>query len=472
MEVVAVNTTLVVSRKRARDDDGASAGSEISTKADGTSVLSGQRSPESGVEDKLLLEERETGLAQKESDPGKGILRVKQIKVSAAIIASESSYFKKLLGNGMKETDENVVSIRVTEEEVEAFEELIHYIYKEKFIRTEPHHLLKIVVAADKFQVNRAAIFCAELMLESEMTTESAVIYLDCPVELEVMASVKVAARGFLVNSFKEVLRHEEVLLKMPLSAIKSIFSSSELVVPSEDTVYTFLLKWASGKYLDQNEIRAVFRSELMCLIRFMHMSAPAIKQFAGSHLTDMRLAISTIVNALQFKTNSPHTPVSDWNYEKRFYLVRPVKIVNLDPFPGAAVYLDLSLQDCLRMTIPGKNIIDSEMFWFAGFWLTVKAIARIDPATKSPSSLGLFLAIHPFTRPSINAEIAFSVRQMPSEDYITKDKIINTTFASDKVCGNYNVFQCSWAQLTGEASPFVIGGRIYIRVEVKIKQP
>lgn len=91
--------------------------------------------------------------------------------------------------------------------ESEALEELIHYIYKEKFMRTDPPHLLNILVASDKYQVNKVAKFCVESMLNSEITTESAILYLNCRVASEGMDSVKLLARNFLVKNFYQVAR-------------------------------------------------------------------------------------------------------------------------------------------------------------------------------------------------------------------------------------------------------------------------
>lgn len=422
----------------------------------------------------MLQEEGETELARKELgnvateiEPAKDILRVKEISVSSVIVASESPYFLKLFCNGMKESGQNIVSMRVTEIEAEALEELIHYIYKEKFKRTDPHHLLNILVASDKYQVNKAAKFCVESMLNSEITTESAILYLNCPVALEAMEAVKLVARNFLVKNFYQVARNEETLLKMPLSAIRAIFGSSELVVLNEDYVFSFLLKWACENY-PENERGFLFSRVLVNLIRFPHMSVKGLSIVGMCPLlTNKTQVIFIITNALLYKSNTSHRPVSHWNYHHRVYLRRPINVTALDPFAEIHAYMDINLHHLL-VSKPGSNTIDSESFMFNGFRFTVRADTRFDPASNSPTSVGLFLVVHEFTRPTVNVQISFAVRRKPADEFFTTLQFNNSLVSGSKL-GHDDGFKCPWAQLTGEESPYVIGGKIYIRVRVRV---
>lgn len=260
--------------------------------------------------------------------------------------------------------------------------------------------------------------------------------------------------------------RNEEALLRMPLSAIRAIFGSSDLVVLNEDYVFHFLLKWASENY-PENERSLIFGRVLVHLIRFPHMSVKGLSIVGMCPLlTNNTQVISIITNALLYKSNTSHRPVSLWNYNQRLYHRRPINVQALDPFAEIHAYMDFDL-DHLLASKPGSNAIDSESFMFNGFRFTVRAETRFDPASNSPSSAGLFLVVHEFTRPTVNVQISFAVRRKPAEFFTTLQ--FNNNLASGSKLGHDDGFKCPWAQLTGEESPYVIGGKIFIRVQVRV---
>lgn len=509
------NPTLAVSRKRAREEDDTSDGCQsLSNKVKIQNVNDGRNRmieesvvktvatisiPSSG--EREALEESESVLnstkvqkqvitEQLSKESGNGlyvngrsgngdnaaILQVKEIIVSCILLASESIFFHKLFSNGMKESVEDVVSVQLFEEELEPFEEIIYFIYKSQFRKVDPKSLLSIAVTADKFQVTRAINHCKSLMLELQMTLEAAILYLEFSSEnaavTEALAPVQTASGEFLIHMFKSVHRHQEDLLQLPLSAIIKIFSSSELIVPFEDFIYTFLVKWASQKYPDQNQRSSVFRQALVFLIRFMHMSIDCLLEFGRCSLMPNKAEVMTIVsNAMLYKVSCSSRRIHHWNYEQRQYLIRPIKFTNLMPYPEALAYMDVSLDDCSRMSNPGSTNTYSEIFTFGGYRLFMQASCILDAASNAPNAFGLFLCAQRSSQPEVNLTVTFSVRQKPTCDYV--DRItFNSPFATGNKFGVLDLFLTQWAQLLNENSIYVIDGRLYLRVHVSIRQP
>ncbi|XBJ03106.1 hypothetical protein VPH35_022344 [Triticum aestivum] len=248
------------------------------------------------------------------------------------------------------------------------------------FNKTDPQRLLDIVVTADKFEVIGAIKHCKTLMLQSPLTLEIALLYLEFTsekVELnEILGPVHTACADFVANTYKDLLSHEEAVLQLRLSAMISIFKSSALILPNEDYAFTFLLKWLEKEYSDKEERKDVFQRIVVSLIRFTHLSEEALLDFTSCNLVSSPVdAINIVSNAMHFKATSSRR-IAYWRYEQRDYLVRPVSLSYLMPAPHPEVvaYMDISLGRCSRMTSPGKTNAYSEAFAFGGLTLNMVA--------------------------------------------------------------------------------------------------
>uniref|UniRef100_A0A8I6XE66 BTB domain-containing protein n=2 Tax=Hordeum vulgare subsp. vulgare TaxID=112509 RepID=A0A8I6XE66_HORVV len=400
--------------------------------------------------------------------------QVQHIRVSAMLLASESQFFHKLFTNGMKESNQNVIELQVSEAELEPVLEIIKFIYNGEFSKLDPKSLLATLLAADKYEVTTAISECGELLLNSEMTLGTARMYLDFTttnsVLSEALGPLKSAAGDFVALKFKDVVQHENELLQMPLSVIRCVFLSSELIVPSEYHVYNFLLKWASENYPDPSHSRDVFCNELIHLVRFMHVSLDGLRQFFECPLMadDRKRVMTIIMNALLFKDDNTCSRVCNWNYDPRVYLTKPVKVSILHPYAEAIAYMDLTLDDCYRISKPGNTSrINSEVFTFYGHTFFMRVVCRMDPASSAPMALGLFLGTNHLRQTPVNLNVNFAVRQRPSGDFFNKLRF-NRGFTNGNTYGMADLFSCPWAQLVGDGSMYVIDGRIHIRVKVK----
>ncbi|KAL5670228.1 hypothetical protein ACJX0J_022449, partial [Zea mays] len=137
------------------------------------------------------------------------VLRVKTIYISSAILAAKSPFFFKLFSNGMKESDQRHATLRITDSEEIALMELLSFMYSGKLTTTEPTLLLDILMAADKFEVVSCMRYCSQLLTSLQMTTESALLYLDLPCSVSMAAAVQPltdAAKDFLAVKYKDLI--------------------------------------------------------------------------------------------------------------------------------------------------------------------------------------------------------------------------------------------------------------------------
>uniref|UniRef100_A0A453MDD0 Uncharacterized protein n=1 Tax=Aegilops tauschii subsp. strangulata TaxID=200361 RepID=A0A453MDD0_AEGTS len=147
----------------------------------------------------------------------------------------------------MRESDQMHPKIRITDSEENALMELLSFMYSGKLTTTQPGLLLNILMAADKFEVVSCIRHCTQLLKSLPMTKESAVLYLDHPFSISLVAEVQHlidAAKQFLVNKYKDLTELPDELMEMPLAVIETIFSSTELQITCEmdeqSTLYSF----------------------------------------------------------------------------------------------------------------------------------------------------------------------------------------------------------------------------------------
>uniref|UniRef100_A0A8R7UBU3 BTB domain-containing protein n=1 Tax=Triticum urartu TaxID=4572 RepID=A0A8R7UBU3_TRIUA len=206
------------------------------------------------------------------------VLRVKTIYINSLVLAANSPFFLKLFSNGMKESDQRHLTLRIADSGTEetVMMEILSFMYTGKLTTTEPNLLLDILMAADKFEVLACMRHCSQLLTNLPMTRESALLYLDYPCSTSVAAEIRHltdAAKEFLAGKYKVFAKFSDELMDMPLAGIEAIFSSTDLQIRSEDTVYSFLLEWACKQYPETEEGQKIWSSRLLPLVRFSHMT-------------------------------------------------------------------------------------------------------------------------------------------------------------------------------------------------------
>ncbi|KAJ4866352.1 BTB/POZ domain protein [Raphanus sativus] len=120
------------------------------------------------------------------SEPNWGIdhstvVNVKELHISPPILADKSPFFYKLFSNGMRESEQRHVTLRISAQDV--------------------------LMAADKFEVASCMRYCSRLLCNMPMTPDSALLYLELPSSVlmaEAVEPLTDAAKQFLASSFDE----------------------------------------------------------------------------------------------------------------------------------------------------------------------------------------------------------------------------------------------------------------------------
>ncbi|XP_047067947.1 BTB/POZ domain-containing protein POB1-like [Lolium rigidum] len=420
-------------------------------------------------------EEKENGEDEEEvQGEGTPVLRVEQMRVSSVILAGESPFFQTLFdNNSFKESGAAEVKLRLTTEEVDALRELVFFMYCRRLNTTDPVKIIAVLGAADKFQAGAAAQHCIALLQQTPMTTEIALMYLEHPVStdlLNLFKPVKSYASSYFAKKFRNVFKSNDELMTMPLSAITAVFSSSNIVLPSEDHVIKFFSKWVEVHYADLIQRKSVFNSDLVPLVRFVHLSCRQLKDLLAHDLLDMKTFSSSIVCALLFKVDAsfsqlPELRVPGWNYAPRYYKLKALKVTHFQkPVYQSVCYMDLKREECLIL-FPEHQFI-SEPFTIATNQMILKA--RCSQQEGTGHVFGLCVGIGNFTQP-VTCRVEISVRR-PHGLFQTDFRSVSTFNSSDQLIGSTSLIP--WAQLTAENSPWWINGTLHLRVEVTLMQP
>ncbi|XP_051144995.1 BTB/POZ domain-containing protein POB1-like isoform X2 [Andrographis paniculata] len=414
------------------------------------------------------------------SEDGLRVLRVKTLHISSPILAAKSPFFYKLFSNGMMESEQRHVTLRITVSEEAAFMELLNFMYSNTLSINTPPALLDVLMAADKFEVASCMRHCSRLLRNLPMTPESALLYLDLPSSVlmaEAVQPLTDAAKLFLATRYKDISKFQDEVMNLPLAGIEAILSSDELQVASEDAVYDFALKWTRTHYQNPEYRRDILCSRLGRHIRFPYMTSRKLKKVLTCSDLDHEFATKSVLDALFFKAEAPHrqrihaleeTTSSSRRFVERAYKYRPVKVVEFEfPRPQCVVYLDLKRDECKNLFPSGR--VYSQAFHLGGQGFFLSAHCNMDQQS-SFHCFGLFLGMQEKGSVSFAVDYEFAARSKPTEDYISKYKG-NYTFTGGKAVGYRNLFSIPWTSFMAEDSLYFINGILHLRAELTIKR-
>ncbi|CAA0842539.1 BTB/POZ domain-containing protein [Striga hermonthica] len=136
------------------------------------------------------------------------VLRVKTLHISSPILAAKSPFFYKLFSNGMMESEQRHVTLRICASEENALMELLNFMYSNTLAANTTTALLDVLMAADKFEVASCMRYCSRRLRNLPMTPESALLYLELPSSVLMADAVQPltdAAKQFLAARYKDV---------------------------------------------------------------------------------------------------------------------------------------------------------------------------------------------------------------------------------------------------------------------------
>ncbi|XP_031281381.1 BTB/POZ domain-containing protein POB1-like [Pistacia vera] len=408
------------------------------------------------------------------------VLRVKTVHISSPILAAKSPFFYKLFSNGMRESEQRHVTLRIHASEEAALMDLLNFMYSRTLSTITPTALLDVLMAADKFEVASCMRYCSRLLRDLPMTCESALLYLDLPSSVlmaEAVQPLTDAAKQFLAARYKDITKFSEEVLHLPLAGIEAVLSSDDLQIASEDAVYDFVLKWARTHYPKLEERREVLGSRLGRLIRFPYMTCRKLKKVLTCNDFDPDFASKLVLESLFFKAETPYRQRSlaaeeanaiHRRFVERAYKYRPVKVVEFElPRQQCIVYLDLKREECAHLFPAGR--VYSQAFHLGGQGFFLSAHCNMDQQS-SFHCFGLFLGMQEKGSVSFTVDYEFAARTKPSEEYLSKYKG-NYTFTGGKAVGYRNLFGVHWTTFMAEDSLFFINGVLHLRAELTIRQ-
>ncbi|KAH7849233.1 hypothetical protein Vadar_014977 [Vaccinium darrowii] len=407
------------------------------------------------------------------------VLRVKTLHISSPILAAKSPFFYKLFSNGMRESEQRHVTLRINASEEAALMELLNFMYSNTLSTTTAPALLDVLMAADKFEVASCMRYCSRLLRNLPMTPESALLYLELPsgvLMAEAVQPLTDAAKQFLAARYKDITKFQDEVMALPLAGIEAILSSDDLQVASEDTVYDFVLKWARAHYPKLEERRDILGSRLGRYIRFPYMTCRKLKKVLTCTDFDHELASKVVLESLFFKAEAPHrqralaaeeSPTNK-RFIERAYKYRPIKVIEFElPRQQCVVYLDLKREECANLFPCGR--VYSQAFHLGGQGFFLSAHCNVDQQT-SFHCFGLFLGMQEKGSVSFAVDYEFAARSKPTEDYLSKYKG-NYTFTGGKAVGYRNLFAIPWTSFMAEDSLYFINGTLHLRAELTIRQ-
>ncbi|KAK4411466.1 BTB/POZ domain-containing protein POB1 [Sesamum angolense] len=414
------------------------------------------------------------------SEDGSRVLRVRTLHISSPILAAKSPFFYKLFSNGMMESEQRHVTLRISASEEAAVMELLNFMYSGTLNASTASVLLDVLMAADKFEVASCMRHCSRLLRNLAMTPESALLYLDLPSSVLMADAVQPltdAAKQFLAARYKDISKYQDEVMNLPLAGIEAILSSDDLQVASEDAVYDFVLKWTRTHYQKLEERRDILSSRLGRYIRFPYMTCRKLRKVLTCSDFDHDFATKSVLDALFFKAEAPHrqrthaieeSTSTSRRFVERAYKYRPVKVAEFElPRQQCVVYLDLKREECANLFPSGR--VYSQAFHLGGQGFFLSAHCNMDQQS-SFHCFGLFLGMQEKGSVSFAVDYEFAARSKPTEEYISKYKG-NYTFTGGKAVGYRNLFSIPWTSFMAEDSLYFINGILHLRAELTIKR-
>ncbi|KAL1535945.1 BTB/POZ domain-containing protein-like protein isoform X2 [Salvia divinorum] len=407
------------------------------------------------------------------------VLRVKTLHISSPILAAKSPFFYKLFSNGMMESEQRDITLRISTTEEAAFMELLNFMYSNTLsINTAPA-LLDVLMAADKFEVISCMRYCSHQLRNLPMTPESALVFLDLPSSVlmgDAVQPLTDAAKHFLAARYKDVSKYQEEIMNLPLAGIEAVLCSDDLQVASEDAVYDLVLKWSRFHYQKLEERRDILCSQLGGYIRYPYMTGRKLKKLLTCNDFDCDFATKVVIDALFFKAEAPHrqrnhaseeSTSTSRRFVERSYKYRPVKVIEFElPRQQCVVYLDLKRAECANLFPSGR--VYSQAFHLGGQGFFLSAHCNMDQQS-SFHCFGLFLGMQEKGSVSFAVDYEFAARSKPTEEYLSKYKG-NYTFTGGKAVGYRNLFSIPWTNFIAEDSLHFINGILHLRAELTIK--
>lgn len=410
---------------------------------------------------------------RKNSDT-ENVVKVKTLNVSSLVLAANSPFFYKLFKNGMRESQEREVTMRINASEEASLMELLNFMYKNTLNATTVPDLLNVLTIADKYEVTSCMAYCSKLLKEMPLSLESTLLYLELS-SCEAVQPLKDAAKKYLIENFKDFTKCEEKAMELPLCALELVLGIDGLKVKSEDDVFDFVLKWGRAHYPKVKERQTVLSKRLAHFIHFSYMSSHKLEEVLDCRDFVRQQVSKLVLEALHLNTGPPYGKVftSHGLITKHVYEYHPIKVVHVcesvvggqleSPGPRYVVYLNLNKDECENLFRSKR--LNSQPFCVGGrrLYLFAKCCKQ-----EPHYHLGLFVDKVQGSE-TCTLDFTFAVMNNSSKEFQSKAKYNNVTLL-DRGLGILNLLGIPWTELMNDDSNYFINGILHLRAEITLK--
>ncbi|XP_076950226.1 BTB/POZ domain-containing protein POB1-like [Bidens hawaiensis] len=398
---------------------------------------------------------------------------VEDMHISSPILAARSPFFYKLFTNGMKESEERDVTLRINASEKAAFMELLNFMYSNNLTFTTVTALLDVLVIADKFDVPSCVRYCGHLLRNLPMEPKSVLLYLDLPSTIltaEGLRSLTVAAKQFYAVHYKDITKYQDEIHRLPLESVEAIISSDDLKVATEDDVYVFVIKWARTHYPEREDHRIILMSRIAKFIRFPYMTHGMLTNLLTCNEFDPEFAQEVVTEAISFNAEVPRRQHEyEQGFVKRAYKYQPVKMVKFEqPYPYHVVYVDLKRDVCASLFPLGHVCSEAFNVGGKGFYLSFQCSETVK--TLQERSFRILLGTMEKVSISFAVDYEFAVLSKPNEKFVKKChgsyifEVKKTRYAN-------SFFVTSWKLFIGKDSVYFIDDVFHLSDKLNVRE-
>lgn len=422
------------------------------------------------------------------------VVKVTTLNINSRILASESSFFYKLFENGMKESHQKEVTLRIDASEEASLMDLLNAMYINILSATTTAELLGVLIVADKFEVISCIRYCCQLLEKSPTPLEYELCHRELPCVLmdEGVEQLKDAAKKYIVARYMDFNKFQEEAMGLPLCALEVILGSDGLQVRSEEDVFNLIVKWGRANYPKLEERREILTNRLARFIYFQCMcpfklwirviDCPDFERKGLWKVIEKSLQLTGgFPYGQRMCVPSPNALPATTTIRRRVYEYHQVKVefLHYSPLPCIAtvVHFYLTRQEC-------TNLLQSRQLSSQTFFIHGLRCFRLLARCNKEDYFGLFLY-----KPTLEEEekeeeeddnfksnnkictihYEFQVMKDPSEGFESKHKIDRCTLTRGDCVGNENLFGISWNNLMADDSRYFIDGILHLRVQLTL---
>uniref|UniRef100_H2YHI0 BTB domain-containing protein n=1 Tax=Ciona savignyi TaxID=51511 RepID=H2YHI0_CIOSA len=178
------------------------------------------------------------------------------------VLSSVSEYFRAMFNSDVREAVENEVTM--TDEDPEALESLIRYMYTGK-LELKEENVERTLSTANMLRLD-AVVESGCSFLQQQLHPSNC-LGIRSFADIQGCRGLYKQAHSYTMEHFTEVTRNQEFLL-LPLSQVCDLFASDEVNVPSETNMFEAVLLWVKH----DEAARKKHMSELLSHIRLTHI--------------------------------------------------------------------------------------------------------------------------------------------------------------------------------------------------------